>query len=120
MATKSKAVLNIPGENAHGNVSHSRVSQRVVNPETSPLEWYRLTESSRSLLNSVIAATAREKIKLKRNASPDEERLQYLDALNKEAYNLTRNGENFESATKMKKMIKKYKTILHALQPVIA
>ncbi len=115
MAIKLPGLTDTSHKNKHGDIY---LVDKTANQADSSLEWYRLTESSRSLLNSVIAATTREKIKLRGAINSDKKRLAYLEGLNEEAYSVTQNGENFESIAKMKAIIAKYKTILDSLQSI--
>ncbi|HTE00859.1 MAG TPA: hypothetical protein VK668_16320 [Mucilaginibacter sp.] len=85
---------------------------------TPPLEWYRLTENSRNVLNAIITLAAREERVEKKRSQPDIKRIDYLKALYAEAYSVSRTSSNFESLDKMRDIVRHYEGVLQSLTPV--
>jgi len=95
--------------------STTKFKQAVISTIAPPLEWYRLTENSRNVLNAVIVTSAKEEIKETSKPHPDKRRIDYLKSLYIEAYDAARKSSNFESLEKMKEIVKHYQAILRSL-----
>lgn len=79
-----------------------------------PLDWYTKTESANSILNGLVALASREKMKESEKANPDQQRIEELLALRKEAIEAVNNNDNFSSLERMDQVIEKYGPILLA------
>jgi hypothetical protein len=91
--------------------------QAVISTIAPPLEWYRLTESSRNILNAVITTAAKEEINEASKPYPDRKRIDYLKGVYLEAHDVTRKSSNFESLEKMKEIVQHYRAILKNITP---
>lgn len=80
------------------------------------LDWYSLTESSNSILNGLIAYTAREEMKELDKAQPDQQRISELVALRTEVRNINRDSSNFQNLERMEQIIAHYGPILRKSQ----
>jgi len=98
--------------------SASKFNQAVINTIAPPLEWYRLTENSRNVLNAVIATAAKEETKEASKPYPDQNKIDYLKSLYIEAREATSRSSNFESLEKMKEVIQHYHAVLQSIKAV--
>ncbi|MFS2189309.1 hypothetical protein ACCC92_21705 [Mucilaginibacter sp. Mucisp84] len=79
-----------------------------------PLDWYSRTESANSILNGLVALASRESMKESEKTNPDQQRIDELQTLRKEAIEAVNNNENFSSLERMDQVIEKYGPILLA------
>src|ERR1700712_746533 len=70
-----------------------------------PLDWYTRTESANSILNGLVALASREKMKESEKSNPDQQRIEELLALRKEAIEAVNNNDNFSSLERMDQVI---------------
>lgn len=82
------------------------------------MEWYKLTEISRNVLNTLITFAAKETLKESKKESPDQVRLQSLEVIYTEAHSVNQDNSRFESLESMKAIIKHYQTVLESLKKV--
>lgn len=77
----------------------------------SSLDWYKLTESTRHILNTLMASSAKKQIAERLKTHPDHARLQALKTLSLTAAELSRDASNFESKERMEEIIAAYADI---------
>ena len=92
---------------ANGNVPHTGDSS---------LEWYRLTESSREVLGSVMAAAAVAILNEEDQKLPNLEKIEQLEKISEEVHLISNRSNNFQSLSRMKAIIRKYTTGLQDLE----
>lgn len=80
--------------------------------ERNPLDWYRLTESTNSILNGIIAYAGRERVKESLKSKPDQKRIAELQALSDEVRDVNDHTVNFQSLERMEELIAHYGPIL--------
>jgi hypothetical protein len=96
--------------------SSSKLNEAIATTIAPPMEWYRLTESSRNILNAVITFAAKEEVKEASKLNPDKQRIDYLKAVYTKAHNDTSKGSNFETLETMRDIVQHYQKILQGLK----
>src|SRR5690606_41137342 len=69
------------------------------------LDWYRLTESARHVLNSIITQCGRLQLEEMEKDNPDLDKLSKLRELSRRAVEISRNSKNFENKQLMLEII---------------
>ena len=82
--------------------------------ERNPLDWYSLTESTKSILTGLVALASTEHMKEMKKAHPNQDRIAELVALRDEAHQANRNTQNYKTMERMEELIAKYSPILLA------
>ena len=76
--------------------------------DNSPLEWYRLTEITMHVLNTVVTKNAKEQIAESRKANPDQEKIRELKSKIREVMDVINDAKNFDSTTRMRQLLEEY------------
>lgn len=74
----------------------------------STLDWYTLTETSRSVLAKVISGSTQQQLIEMNKPTPDLNKIQELEQISLVASELSRDSKNFKSQKKMIKIINDY------------
>ena len=82
--------------------------------ERNPLDWYSLTESTKSILTGLVALASTEHMKEMKKAHPNQDRIAELVALRDEAHQANRNTQNYKTMERMEELIAMYSPILLA------
>jgi len=98
-----------------GQRNHPARRVNLIKPGTNSLDWYELTETSTYVLNAIIAYASTTQMKEERSSNPNKEKINYLQKLYQEVYNINRDSANFQSIDKMQEIINKYSPILKSL-----
>jgi hypothetical protein len=83
-------------------------AERRVYVSMSSLDWYKLTESTRHVLNSLITGSARKQLEERLKENPDHQRIENLRALSKTIVEISRDPKVFESKTIMQEVLAQY------------
>ncbi|MFI5138794.1 MAG: hypothetical protein ACHQIM_13295 [Sphingobacteriales bacterium] len=117
MATKTSFYpTNIQQQSDRSKPFTGHVNASITYTEKSSMEWYRLTESSREILASVMAAAARAILNEEDQELPDQRKIGQLEKISEEVHQISNHSSNFQSQTRMKAIIRKYTPILHSLE----
>jgi len=74
----------------------------------SSLDWYKLTENTRFVLNDVVVRSAKALMKEQAKNNPNSRKIKRYESLMRAATSLSRNSANFESKERMGDILKKY------------
>lgn len=74
----------------------------------SSLDWYKLTESTRHILNIVITKASKERLKESEKLHPDSKRIAKLSAISLKAIAITRDTAVFQSKERMQEVMDEY------------
>jgi hypothetical protein len=86
------------------------------NLTNSSLEWYRLTEGSRNVLNAIITFTSREQLLEETKTNPDQKKIAEFEKRYEEAYDLLNKSDNFKSLEGMQQILDTYAGVLQTLR----
>lgn len=75
------------------------------------LDWYKLTEATRHVLNSVITQSGRLQLREMERESPDIQRLERLRELSRMLMEISRDSRNFENKQRMLAIIDKLENV---------
>src|SRR5690606_366095 len=75
------------------------------------LDWYKLTEATRHILNSVITQSGRLQMEEMEKENPDEYRIGQLQELSRKAVEISRDSKIFENKRRMLGIIETFGNI---------
>ena len=74
----------------------------------SSLDWYKLTEHTRYVLNHLLASTAKKFLAEHLKTNPDQSKLDDYQIITRIITELSRDPKNFESKERMKEILEEY------------
>ena len=74
----------------------------------SSLDWYKLTENTRHVLNNIMTSSAKKQIEESMKENPDQEKLDGYRAIRLIVSEMTRDSKNFESKERMQEILEEY------------
>jgi len=104
---------------AKSKAKRSEIKTTVAHDEAitnSSIEWYRLTESTRHVLNAIITFTSREQLREEAKAHPDRKKINAFEKQYEEAYDLLNKNDNFKSLERMEEILNTYTPVLQGLR----
>lgn len=75
------------------------------------LDWYKLTEATRHVLNSVITQSGRMQLMEMEKVNPDNQKIRQLRELSKMLMEISRDSRNFENKQRMIAIIEKLENV---------
>lgn len=75
---------------------------------SSSLDWYKLTENTRHVLNSIMTSSAKKQIEESLKENPDQEKLNGYRSISRIVSEMTRDSKNFESKERMREILEEY------------
>jgi hypothetical protein len=74
----------------------------------SSLDWYKLTENTRHVLNNIMTSSAKKQLEESMKDNPDQERLDGYRAISLIVSEMARDSKNFESKERMQEILEEY------------
>lgn len=74
----------------------------------SSLDWYKLTENTRHVLNNIMTSSAKKQLEESMKDNPDKERLNGYRSITQIVSEMTRDPKNFESKERMQEILEEY------------
>jgi hypothetical protein len=74
----------------------------------SSLDWYKLTENSRHVLNQLMSNSAKKQLEEKMKPHPDADRLHGYQLISGIVSEISRESKNFQSIETMKEILEEY------------
>ena len=85
-----------------------RPSSPSVFLSSSSLDWYKLTENTRHVLNHIMTSSAKKQMEESLKDHPDQIRLDGYKAISEIVAEITRDSKNFESIERMQELLQEY------------
>jgi hypothetical protein len=89
-------------------VRHRANGKAKASTNYSALDWYKLTENTRHVLNTAIVINAKKQLEERNKPNPDQSLLHELKAQSLKITEMSRDAKNFESKERMQKILKEY------------
>jgi hypothetical protein len=74
----------------------------------SALDWYKLTESTRHVLNHLMTSSAKKQLEESLKENPDQNRLNGYKTISNIVSGITRDSKNFDSIERMQEILDEY------------
>jgi len=74
----------------------------------SSLDWYKLTENTRHVLNNIMTSSAKKQLEESMKDNPDQEKLEGYRSISLIVSEMTRDSKNFESKERMQEILEEY------------
>lgn len=75
---------------------------------SSSLDWYKLTENTRHVLNNIMTSSAKKQLEESMKDNPDQEKLDGYRSISLIVSEMTRDSKNFESKERMQEILEEY------------
>jgi hypothetical protein len=83
--------------------------------EEDTLNWYAITETSKAVINELIAYTIRERVEESMKAEPDHKHLEEINLFAEELITINDDTKNFTDYKRMQEIIAKYAPLLREI-----
>jgi hypothetical protein len=77
----------------------------------SSLDWYKLTENTRHVLNNIMTSSAKKQLEESMKDNPDQEKLVGYRSISLLISEITRDSKNFESKERMQEILEEYASL---------
>jgi hypothetical protein len=74
----------------------------------SSLDWYKLTENTRHVLNNIMTSSAKKQLEESMKDNPDQRKLEGYRSISLIVSEMTRDPKNFESKERMQEILEEY------------
>lgn len=78
---------------------------------SSSLDWYKLTESTRHVLNALLVSSTTKEVEESLKVNPNMKKIQDYQVIIKIVMDLTRESKNFESKERMQEILNEYASL---------